>query len=72
MPQVSYLYALPYEYYETFQIRRYGFHGTSHRYVAQKGADEIGKPLKETSFISCHLGNGCSIAAVKGGGEPRY
>ena len=67
MPQVAYLYALPYEYYEKFQLRRYGFHGTSHRYVVQKGAEDIGKPLKETSFISCHLGNGCSIAAVKGG-----
>ncbi|WP_316359311.1 acetate/propionate family kinase [Candidatus Neptunichlamydia sp. REUL1] len=67
MPQVAYLYALPYEYYGTFQIRRYGFHGTSHRYVVQKGADEIDKPLSETSFISCHLGNGCSIAAVRGG-----
>jgi len=67
MPKVAYLYALPYEYYEKFQLRRYGFHGTSHRYVVQKGAEDIGKPLKETSFISCHLGNGCSIAAVKGG-----
>jgi len=67
MPQLAYLYALPYEYYEKFQLRRYGFHGTSHRYVVQKGAEDIGKPLKETSFISCHLGNGCSIAAVKGG-----
>ena len=67
MPETAYLYALPYEYYEKFQIRRYGFHGTSHRYVVQKGAEEIGKPLEETAFISCHLGNGCSIAAVKGG-----
>ncbi|MCB1107576.1 MAG: acetate kinase [Chlamydiia bacterium] len=67
MPQVAYLYALPYDYYEKYQVRRYGFHGTSHRYVVQKGAEEIGKPLEDTSFISCHLGNGCSIAAVKGG-----
>ncbi len=67
MPQVAYLYALPHKYYKKLQIRRYGFHGTSHRYVVQKGAEEIGKSLKETSFISCHLGNGCSIAAVKGG-----
>lgn len=67
MSQTAYLYALPYEYYKKYQIRRYGFHGTSHRYVTQKGAEEIGKPLEKTSFISCHLGNGCSIAAVKGG-----
>ncbi|MCB1110385.1 MAG: acetate kinase [Chlamydiia bacterium] len=67
MPQTAYLYALPYEYYKKYQVRRYGFHGTSHRYVVQKGAEEMGKNLKDTSFISCHLGNGCSIAAVKGG-----
>ena len=67
MPKHAYLYALPYEYYETFQIRKYGFHGTSHRYVTEKAAKMIGKPLESTRFISCHLGNGCSVAAVKGG-----
>ena len=67
MPKTSYLYALPYEYYESYQVRRYGFHGTSHRYVTQKGAEEVGKAVEDSSFISCHLGNGCSIAAVKGG-----
>lgn len=67
MPETAYLYALPYEYYENYQVRRYGFHGTSHRFVVAKGAEEVGKALEETSFISCHLGNGCSVAAVKGG-----
>ncbi len=67
LPEKAYLYAIPYEYYEKHQVRRYGFHGTSHRYVVKEGAKMIGKPLKETSFISCHLGNGCSITAVEKG-----
>ncbi len=67
IPERAYLYAIPYEYYEKYQVRRYGFHGTSHRYVTAEGAKKVGKPLKETSFISCHLGNGCSVAAVLGG-----
>ncbi|MCP5505023.1 MAG: acetate kinase [Chlamydiales bacterium] len=67
LPEKAYLYAIPYEYYEKHQVRRYGFHGTSHRYVVKEGAKKIGKPLEETSFISCHLGNGCSIAAVEKG-----
>ncbi|MBF5059698.1 acetate/propionate family kinase [Candidatus Neptunochlamydia vexilliferae] len=67
MPEQAYLYALPYALYEKHQVRRYGFHGTSHRYVVQEGAKKLGKPLEETAFVSCHLGNGCSVAAVLGG-----
>ena len=67
MPPVAYTYALPYEYYEKDKVRRYGFHGTSHRYVTQRAADMLGKPIEHLRFISCHLGNGSSIAAVKGG-----
>lgn len=67
MPESSYMYALPYEYYEKYRIRRYGFHGTSHRYVAMKSAEFIGKEKDKTNFIICHLGNGSSITAVKNG-----
>ncbi|PEJ57884.1 acetate kinase [Bacillus sp. AFS002410] len=67
MPEESYLYSLPYEYYKQFGIRKYGFHGTSHKYVTERAAEMIGKPLEELRFISCHLGNGASIAAVDGG-----
>jgi acetate kinase len=67
MPERAYLYGIPYEYYEKYRIRRYGFHGTSHRYVAQEAAQRLGKPLEEVSLITVHLGNGCSIAAVSGG-----
>lgn len=67
MPESSYMYALPYEYYEKYRIRRYGFHGTSHRYVAMKSAEFIGKKPQDTNFIICHLGNGSSITAVKNG-----
>lgn len=67
MPKSAYVYALPYEYYERNHVRRYGFHGTSHRYVSQRAAEMLGKPLEETKIISCHLGNGASIAAIKGG-----
>ena len=67
MPPVAYTYALPYEYYEQDKVRRYGFHGTSHRYVTQRAADMLGKPIESLKLISCHLGNGSSIAAVKGG-----
>lgn len=63
----AYLYAIPYEYYQKYHLRRYGFHGTSHRFVVSEAAKKINKPLEETAFISCHLGNGCSIAAVLGG-----
>ncbi len=67
MPRKAYLYALPYEYYEKHGVRRYGFHGTSHKYVAQRAAAMLNKPLKELKIITCHLGNGASIAAVDGG-----
>lgn len=67
MPPVAYTYALPYEYYETDKVRRYGFHGTSHKYVAQRAADMLGKPIEDLKLISCHLGNGSSVTAVDGG-----
>ncbi len=67
MPPVAYTYALPYEYYEKDAVRRYGFHGTSHKYVAQRAADMLGKPIESLKLISCHLGNGSSITAVDGG-----
>ncbi|USF25369.1 Acetate kinase [Firmicutes bacterium ASF500] len=67
MPSEAYMYALPYEYYEKDKVRRYGFHGTSHKYVAQRAAEMLGKPIEELKLISCHLGNGSSIAAVDGG-----
>ena len=67
MPAEAYMYALPYEYYEKDKVRRYGFHGTSHKYVTQQAAAMLGKPLEELKLISCHLGNGSSIAAVDGG-----
>ena len=67
MPPEAYLYALPYEYYEKYQIRRYGFHGTSHRYVSARCAELMGKNLEEIKMITCHLGNGSSITAIKDG-----
>ena len=67
MPEQSYLYSLPYEYYEKFGIRKYGFHGTSHKYVTERAAELLGRPIEELRLISCHLGNGASIAAVEGG-----
>lgn len=67
MPEEAYMYGLPYKLYEKYCIRRYGFHGTSHRYVAQTAAKELKKPLSKLKLITCHLGNGCSIAAVKHG-----
>ena len=67
MPKKSYLYGLPYELYKKYGIRRYGFHGTSHKYVSQRAADMLGKDIKDTKIISCHLGNGASIAAIEGG-----
>lgn len=67
MPEKAYLYALPYEYYEKHGVRRYGFHGTSHRYVSQKAAEFVGRPIEELKIIVCHLGNGSSISAVKNG-----
>ena len=63
----AYQYALPYEYYENYGIRRYGFHGTSHYYVSHRAAELAGRPLEDMRIITCHLGNGCSIDAVKDG-----
>jgi len=67
MPEQSYLYSLPYDYYKKFGIRKYGFHGTSHKFVTERAAELLGRPLEELRLISCHLGNGASIAAVEGG-----
>lgn len=67
MPDYAYMYALPYEYYEKYKIRRYGFHGTSHRYVSARAIDLLGKPADECNIVTCHLGNGASFAAVKNG-----
>lgn len=67
MPEKAFMYAVPYEYYEKYSIRRYGFHGTSHRYVSQMLADAIGKDIKDTKLITCHIGNGSSITAIDGG-----
>ncbi|MCQ2547450.1 MAG: acetate kinase [Clostridia bacterium] len=67
MPAESYIYAVPYEYYEKYGVRRYGFHGTSHKYVSQRAAAMLGKDLKDLKIITCHLGNGASCAAVNGG-----
>ena len=67
MAPEAYTYALPYEYYEKYGIRRYGAHGTSHRYVSAEMAKLLGKPVEETKIVTCHIGNGSSISAVKGG-----
>lgn len=67
MPAKAYMYALPYEYYEKYGVRRYGFHGTSHKFVSHRAADRIGKNIEDLKIITCHLGNGSSIAAVMNG-----
>ena len=67
MPDYAYMYALPYEYYEKYKIRRYGFHGTSHRFVSGRCAELMGKKPEEVNIVTCHLGNGASVSAVKGG-----
>lgn len=67
MPENSFLYSLPYNYYTEFGIRKYGFHGTSHKYVSQRAAEMLGRPIEHLRLISCHLGNGASIAAIEGG-----
>lgn len=67
MPEVAYMYGLPYDYYKKYGIRRYGFHGTSFAYVTQKTAEFLGKKPEDTNLIICHIGNGASIAAVKNG-----
>ena len=67
MPKEAYMYALPYEYYEKYKVRRYGFHGTSHSFVSKRTAEFLGKGIKDMKIIVCHLGNGSSISAVKYG-----
>ncbi|MBQ4611491.1 MAG: acetate kinase [Clostridia bacterium] len=67
MPREAFLYGLPYEAYTDHMVRRYGFHGTSHLYVSRKAIEMLGKPAEETKVVTCHLGNGSSISAVKGG-----
>ncbi len=67
IPDYAYTYGLPYHYYEKQRVRRYGFHGTSHFYVAFRAAEMLGKPVEELKIVTCHLGNGSSISAVKGG-----
>ena len=67
MPEEAYMYGLPYEYYEKYKIRRYGFHGTSHSYVSKKAAEVLGKKYEDLKIIVCHLGNGASVSAVKNG-----
>ena len=67
MPEKAYMYGLPYEYYEKYKIRRYGFHGTSHQFVAEHAAEILGKDIKDLKIIVCHLGNGASVTAVEGG-----
>lgn len=67
MPEEAYMYGIPYEYYQKYKIRRYGFHGTSHSYVSKKAAEVLGKNYEDLKIIVCHLGNGASISAVKNG-----
>lgn len=67
MPAESYIYAIPYEYYTKYKVRRYGFHGTSHKYVAERAAAMLGQPIDSLKIITCHLGNGASVSAIKRG-----
>ncbi len=67
MPKKAFMYALPYEYYEKYKIRKFGFHGTSHRFVSAEAAKMLGKPIEDLKIITCHLGNGSSVSAVDGG-----
>ena len=67
MPEEAYMYGLPYEYYQKYRIRRYGFHGTSHSYVSRRAAEVLGKKYEDLKMIVCHLGNGASVSAVKNG-----
>ena len=67
MPPKAFLYAVPYEWYAKHRLRRYGFHGTSHKFIAQETAEFLGQPLDQTNLVSLHLGNGCSMAAIRGG-----
>jgi acetate kinase len=67
IPQEAYMYAIPYEYYEKYKIRKYGFHGTSHKYVSQRAAAILGKPLEQLKLVTLHLGNGSSVTAINKG-----
>ena len=67
MPKENYMYGVPKEYYEKYSVRKYGFHGTSHNYVSHRAAEILGKPIEDLKIISCHLGNGASITAIKDG-----
>lgn len=67
MPKEAYLYGIPYEYYQKYKVRRYGFHGTSHSYVSKKAAEVLGKKYEDLKIIVCHLGNGASVSAIKNG-----
>ncbi|SDX06901.1 acetate/propionate family kinase [Tepidimicrobium xylanilyticum] len=67
IPKANYMYPLPYELYEKYGIRKYGFHGTSHKYVSQRAAELLGRPIEELNIVTCHLGNGASVCAVQGG-----
>ncbi|MDR1611704.1 MAG: acetate kinase [Planctomycetota bacterium] len=67
LPKQAFLYALPYEIYERYRIRKYGFHGTSHAYITRRAAEILGKPVDSVNLVTCHLGNGCSMAAVRNG-----
>lgn len=67
LPERAFMYPIPYEYYEKYGVRKYGFHGTSHRYLAERAAAILGDPLNELRIITCHLGNGCSISAIDHG-----
>jgi acetate kinase len=67
MPDYAYMYAIPYEYYEKYRIRKYGYHGTSHKFVASKAAGLLGKDVKDLKIITCHLGNGASVTAIRNG-----
>lgn len=67
MPDFVYLYGIPYSLYEKYRIRRYGFHGSSHKFVSRRAAEIVGKPIEDLKIITCHLGNGASVAAIKNG-----
>ena len=63
MPEKAYMYALPYEFYEKYRLRKYGFHGTSHKFVAERAAEMLGRPIEELKIITLHIGSGASISA---------
>lgn len=67
LPKKAYMYAIPYEYYEKYGVRKYGFHGTSHRFVSKRVAEVVGKPVEDLKIIACHLGQGASLCAIDGG-----